>query len=44
MAEAFRNGTLGIMEYCGMENLHSDTEMRESIAKPQSGSENKQNK
>lgn len=44
MAEAFRNGNLGIMDYYRMENIQSDTEMRESIAKPQSGSENKQNK
>ncbi len=44
MAEAFRNGNLGIMDYYKMENIQSDTEMRESIAKPQSGSENKQNK
>ena len=44
MAEAFRNGNLGIMDYYRMENIQSDTEMRESIAKPQSGSENKHNK
>src|SRR5690554_2051575 len=44
MAEAFRNGNLGIMDYYKMENIQSDTEMRESIAKPQSGSDNKANK
>ena len=44
MAEAFRSGNLGIMDYYRMENIQSDTEMRESIAKPQSGSENKHNK
>jgi uncharacterized protein YqfA (UPF0365 family) len=44
MAEAFRNGNLGIMDYYRMENIQSDTEMRESIAKPQSGSDIKHNK
>ena len=34
MAEAFRSGNLGIMDYYKMENLKSDTEMRDSIAKP----------
>ncbi len=34
MAEAFRNGNLGIMDYYRMENLKADTDMRESIAKP----------
>lgn len=34
MAEAFRSGNLGIMDYYRMENLKSDTEMRDSIAKP----------
>ena len=34
MAEAFRNGNLGIMDYYKMENMKADTEMRESIAKP----------
>lgn len=40
MAEAFRNGNLGIMDYYRMENIKADTDMRDSIAKPQSG-ENK---
>lgn len=35
MAEAFRNGNLGIMDYYKMQNIQADTEMRESIAKPQ---------
>ena len=35
MAEAFRNGNLGIMDYYRMENMKADTQMRESIAKPQ---------
>ncbi len=34
MAEAFRNGNLGIMDYYKMKNIQADTEMRESIAKP----------
>ncbi|MDR2674354.1 MAG: flotillin-like protein FloA [Opitutaceae bacterium] len=34
MAEAFRNGRLGVMDYYKMQNIQSDTEMRSSIAKP----------
>jgi uncharacterized protein YqfA (UPF0365 family) len=34
MAEAFRTGNLGIMDYYRMKNLQADTDMRESIAKP----------
>ena len=34
MAEAFRNGNLGIMDYYKMQNIQADTTMRESIAKP----------
>ena len=33
MAEAFRSGNLGIMDYYKMKNVMADTEMRESIAK-----------
>ncbi len=36
LAEAFRNGQLGIMDYYRMQNIQADTEMRESIAKPAS--------
>ena len=32
MAEAFRRGNLGIMDYYRMENVQADTSMRESIA------------
>lgn len=32
MAEAFRNGNMGIMDYYRMKNIQSDTEMRSSIA------------
>ena len=34
MADAFRNGNLGIMDYYKMKNVMADTSMRESIAKP----------
>ena len=35
MAEAFRNGNLGIMDYYKMKNVMADTAMRESIARPE---------
>ncbi|MCC5919919.1 MAG: flotillin-like protein FloA [Cyclobacteriaceae bacterium] len=38
IAEAFRNGNLGIMDYYRMQNIQSDTDMRESISKSDSGS------
>ncbi|MGH7391814.1 MAG: flotillin-like protein FloA [Candidatus Rokuibacteriota bacterium] len=34
MAEAFRSGNLGIMDYYRMKNVQADTSMRESIAGP----------
>ena len=34
MAEAFKNGNLGIMDYYKMKNMIADTQMRESIATP----------
>lgn len=34
MAEAFRNGNLGVMDYYQMRNIQADTSMRENIAKP----------
>jgi len=34
IAEAFRSGNLGIMDYYKLKNIQSDTEMRESIARP----------
>ena len=37
MAEAFRSGHLGIMDYYRMRNIQADTSMRESIAAPQQG-------
>jgi uncharacterized protein YqfA (UPF0365 family) len=33
MAEAFRNGNLGIMDYVKYRNVESDTAMRQAIAK-----------
>lgn len=36
IAEAFRSGNLGIMDYYKMKNVEADTAMRESIAKPSS--------
>ncbi|MBX3740794.1 MAG: flotillin-like protein FloA [Akkermansiaceae bacterium] len=33
MAEAFRNGRLGVMDYFRMENVKADTQMRGSISK-----------
>lgn len=38
IAEAFRQGNLGIMDYYKLRNIQSDTDMRESIAKPGKGS------
>ncbi len=34
MAEAFRSGKLGVMDYFRMENVQADTGMRKSIAEP----------
>jgi len=35
MAEAFRSGRLGVMDYYKMENIQADTSMRSSIAHPE---------
>ena len=37
MAEAFKAGNLGIMDYYRMQNIKADTEMRDSIATPNKG-------
>lgn len=37
MADAFRDGNLGIMDYYKMENIKADTEMRDSISKKGKG-------
>jgi uncharacterized protein YqfA (UPF0365 family) len=34
MAEAFRNGNLGVLDYYKMKNVQADTAMREAIASP----------
>lgn len=42
LADAFRNGNLGVMDYYKLENIKADTTMRDTIARPnQSG--NKKN-
>lgn len=38
MAEAFRSGNLGIMDYYKMKNIEADTGMRTAIARPTSSS------
>jgi uncharacterized protein YqfA (UPF0365 family) len=38
MAEAFRQGNLGIMDYYRMKNVQADTTMREAIAAPEEAS------
>jgi uncharacterized protein YqfA (UPF0365 family) len=35
MAEAFRNGSFGVMDYYRMKNVQADTNMREAIARPE---------
>ena len=35
IAEAFRSGHLGIMDYYNLKNVMADTQMRESISKPE---------
>jgi uncharacterized protein YqfA (UPF0365 family) len=37
MAEAFRSGNLGVMDYYKMRNMQADTSMREAIGKPTDG-------
>ncbi|WP_118194205.1 flotillin-like protein FloA [Albibacterium indicum] len=34
MAEAFRSGNLGVMDYYKIQNIQADTDMRDSISKP----------
>lgn len=36
IAEAFRSGNLGVMDYYKIKNIQADTDMRENIAKPNS--------
>lgn len=42
MAEAFRSGNLGIMDYYKMKNIMADTDMRSSIAGDEKGPEGKE--
>jgi uncharacterized protein YqfA (UPF0365 family) len=37
IADAFRQGQLGVMDFYRMQNLKADTEMRDSIARPPAG-------
>ena len=39
MAEAFRSGNRGVMDYMRMKNIQSDTAMRDSIAEPPSNAQ-----
>ncbi len=42
IADAFRSGNLGVMDYYNIKNIQADTDMRQSIAKP--GKEDSENK
>jgi uncharacterized protein YqfA (UPF0365 family) len=37
IAEAFKSGNLGVMDYYKFKNIQADTSMRESIANPGAG-------
>jgi len=37
MAEAFRSGNMGIMDYQRIQNIQADTDMRNSLSKPDGG-------
>jgi uncharacterized protein YqfA (UPF0365 family) len=39
MAEAFRSGNLGIMDYMKVKNIEADTHMRNSISEPPKGTQ-----
>ncbi|TDQ82813.1 flotillin-like protein FloA [Sphingobacterium yanglingense] len=41
MAEAFRSGNLGVMDYYKMQNIQADTDMRSSISNPKGTDKNK---
>lgn len=41
LAEAFRSGNLGIMDYYKMQNIQADTDMRTSISKPSGDADRK---
>lgn len=44
LAEAFRSGRLGVMDYYRMQNVQADTEMRSSIAGEGSGSKQQESR
>ncbi len=44
LAEAFRSGNLGVMDYVKYKNVKADTAMRESLAKPPSTKKPKEDK
>jgi uncharacterized protein YqfA (UPF0365 family) len=44
LADAFRNGNLGVMDYYHLQNIKADTQMRESIGKPAAANNNKNEK
>ena len=41
MAEAFRSGRLGVMDYYNLRNIQADTDMRRSISDPGKGPDQK---
>ncbi|MBZ0179300.1 MAG: flotillin-like protein FloA [Melioribacteraceae bacterium] len=41
IAEAFRSGNLGVMDYYNLRNIQADTDMRNTIAKPEQGKDKK---
>ncbi len=43
LADAFRNGNLGVMDYYRLQNIKADTQMRESIGKPAAATNNNKN-
>jgi uncharacterized protein YqfA (UPF0365 family) len=44
IAEAFRSGNLGVMDYYKFQNIQADTRMRDSISEPPSGQTGRQDK
>ncbi|MCD7033051.1 flotillin-like protein FloA [Metabacillus sp. GX 13764] len=44
MAEALKNGNLGVMDYVNFQNINADTDMRESIGKMSDGNKDGKNR
>ena len=44
MAEAFRSGNMGVIDFYRMKNIQSDTDMSDAIAKPQGGAKEENSK